>query len=357
MSHQGFTKSGPGDFERPQEPVGPVPYRIDPVVLHTGPDDRLTGILTTPEGEEARPAVLLIPGSGKNDRDETVCGHRPFLVWSDALSRAGFVVLRLDDRGVGGSTGDKDGLTHDALLEDVRMALGWLARHGGNVSADELFAIGHSEGALIAAAAHESLAGVVLLGGPGVPGDVLAVAQAEGLSRAAGMDDAVVAYEAAMNTEVFAAVKRHEDHATRRSVVTAILRRHLEHWPGLSHTAGELDAAAAAMAERVCAPVFRAFLASTPATVLARVTCPVLALFGERDLQTDPALNAEAAREALVASPSPSVTVQVVPGVNHLFQRCATGAIEEYEQIAETIAPAVLERVIAWLTAVRAAKR
>lgn len=333
-----------------------MPYQIQPVVIAAGPDDRLSGILTTPGGEETRPAVLLVPGSGKNDRDETVCGHRPFLVWADALSRAGFVVLRLDDRGVGGSTGDKDELTHDELLSDVRMALGWLARDGGGVSGHEIFVMGHSEGALLAAAAHEGLAGVVLLAGPGVPGDVLAVAQAETLSRAAGVDDATVAYEAAMNTEVFAAVKLHEAYATRRHAVTAIIRRYLEHWPGLSHTAAELDDAAAAMAETVCAPVFRAFLAAVPATVLGRVSCPVLALFGERDLQTDPTLNVRPAHEALVASPSPSVTVRVVPSVNHLFQRCETGTIEEYEQITETIAPAVVEQVIDWLAAVRAAK-
>jgi uncharacterized protein len=315
---------------------------------------RRSGVLTVPRAAGPHPAVLLIPGSGKQDRDESVCGHRPFLVWADALTRAGFVVLRLDDRGIGDSTGDKDLMTHEDHVVDAAHAVLWLSRQP-EVAPGRIAVLGHSEGALRAAAmgASAQIAAVVLLAGPAVPGHRLVLEQSELLSRAAGADDATIAAEHAMNVAVFDLLMRSADSRTAEPEIRAHIIGALTAWPSGALSLEDATAAAGQMSAIVCAPGFVSFLQSNPAELLARVQSPVLALYGERDLQVPAALNAAPARDALLSTDRPRgrahTAVEIIAGANHLFQHCTYGTIDEYETIDETVAPAVLEKVVRWL--------
>jgi len=340
---------------RPQDPALPTSYESREIRIadHAGTGQR-SGVLTVPRTAGPHAAVLLIPGSGKQDRDESVCGHRPFLVWADALTRAGFVVLRLDDRGIGESTGDKDQMTHEDLVVDAAHAVLWLSRQP-EVAAGRLAVLGHSEGALRAAAmgASTQIAAVVLLAGPAVPGHALILAQSELLSRAAGADDAAIAHERAMNTAVFELILRGDGSAAVEDAVRARLIAALTAWPGAPLSADDAAAAARQMSGIVCAPGFVSLLRANPAELIARVHAPVLALYGERDLQVPAVMNAAPMRAALQAA-APShrhehSRVEIITGANHLFQHCTYGTIDEYETIDETVAPAVLEKVVQWL--------
>ena len=313
---------------------------------------QLAGTLTVPASASTCPAVLLLPGSGKNDRDETVCGHKPFRVWAAAFAKAGIAVLRLDDRGAGGSGGDKDQCTHADLLGDVRSALAYL-RERPEIHAGRVGSLGHSEGGLlasIAAAEDPEVAFLVLLAAPGIPGDALVLAQAEALSRASGASEVVVAHERGMNEQAFKLITSSGDPGVSQQALIALLRDHLVSWPEVPVPAEEAEVAAAGMAEVLLAPAFMALLRSRPVDHLSRVSCPVLALNGTKDLQVDARTNLAAIRDALERSASPDISVLEVPGVNHLLQPCTTGGIEEYEHITTTIDGAVLSTVVDWVT-------
>jgi pimeloyl-ACP methyl ester carboxylesterase len=312
---------------------------------------QLSGTLTLPVTDSPCPAVLLLPGSGKNDRDETVCGHKPFRVWAEVFAKAGIAVLRLDDRGTGGSGGDKDQCTHPDLLRDVRQALEFL-RGRPEVDACRVGLLGHSEGGLLAsmaAAEDPAVAFLVLLAAPGIPGDALVLAQAEALSRAAGASEALVAHERGMTEQAFKLITDAGSSVALRQDLITLLCDRLVTWPDAPVPEAEADTAAQGMAEVLLSPAFVTLLRSRPADHLCRVRCPVLALNGGKDLQVDAHANLSAIRAALGRSPSTDTTVSEVPGVNHLFQPCETGAIEEYEMITTTIDGAVLHEVVDWM--------
>ena len=337
---------------RPQEPTQPLRYTVEEVVLESEDEGvRLAGTFTRPQSGRRTAAVLLIPGSGAQDRDEQLCGHRPFLVLANHLTRCGVAVLRLDDRGVGESTGDKDQCTHDDLLRDVRLALDFLAAHE-DVDATRIGLIGHSEGAVLAAAAatrYEHVAMIVLMGCPALPGEHAIHEQSALISRQSGATEAQVAHERRMNEEVFAVLKRPISPESARTQVLSILASHLKSWPGQSVEDDELVTHINVMADTVLTPAFRSFLNCEPALYFRQVRCPVLALFGELDIQVPPALHMHVLTEALSAAGNPDVTIEECRGLNHLFQTAKTGAISEYEEIEETMAPSVLERISNWI--------
>lgn len=312
---------------------------------------RLAGTLTLPKEGQRTAAVLLIPGSGAHDRDEKLCGHRPFFVLADHLTRSGIAVLRLDDRGVGESTGDKDQCTHDELLQDVHLALDFLAAHKG-VDASRLGLIGHSEGALLAAAAatsYEQLALIVLMGCPALPGEQTIHEQAALISRQAGATEAQVAHERRMNEEVFAVLNSTIGQEPARERILSVLASHLKSWPDNSVDDAAVATHIGVMADTVMAPAFRSFLQCEPASYFRSVRCPVLALFGELDIQVPPAIHRQVLWEALSAAGNPDVTLEECRGLNHLFQTATTGSIAEYEVIEETMAPSVLKRISDWI--------
>jgi uncharacterized protein len=320
---------------RPQNPVRPYPYRE----LEVSYDNKLqggtlAGTLTIPSGTGPFPAVLLIPGSGPQDRDESLMGHRPFLVLSDWLTRNGIVVLRADDRGVGKSTGDFATATTADFATDAEAGVAFLKARF-EVDPSKIGLIGHSEGGIIApmvAARNHDVGFIVMMAGPGVPGDQILVEQTLLISKAEGMSKDVAEKNAAEEKELLALVAKEQDPRTLQEQIREKLPDH-----------------ASAQTTVLASPWFRYFLSYDPATALRHITCPVLALSGEKDLQVPPKQNLPALRRALEEAGNTNFEIDELPGLNHLFQTANTGAPGEYALIEETMSPIVLEKISTWI--------
>jgi len=325
---------------RPQTPKPPFPYRVEEVSVASAPGVTLAGTLTLPEGRGPFPAVVMITGSGAQDRDETILGHKPFAVIADALTRRGVAVLRLDDRGTANSTGDFAKATEADFVVDTQSAVRFL-RGRKDIDPARVGLIGHSEGGLIAprvAAADPKIAFIVLMAGPGVP--LLDVLQAQRLALAPGMGMALKDAEksnAAM-TKAVADIRSSKDHAEATARAVADFKAAAPNAP---------EAALKAQAEMLASPWFRDLIAYDPAPALRLLRIPVLALVGSHDRQVPPEQNIPALKAALKGDPK--ATVMELPGLNHLFQTAPTGAAGEYADIEETIAPSALKLIADWV--------
>ena len=338
------------DPKRPQEPKPPFPYKIEEVAFQNGTVN-LAGTLTLPQGDGPFPAVLLISGSGLQDRDETLVGHKPFWVLADHLSRADIAVLRVDDPGIGKSTPHPKPPTTADFATDVEAGVAFLKRDR-RVSSIGL--IGHSEGGLIAAivASRSSDVGfIVLMAGPGVPGAELLRKQNERIFDAAG-----IAGERKQNLLVLLdqlfPILTSEDMAAdkRRQAVEEIVRKQFEINGVLP--AQQDKAHIRALAEQSLTPWMRYFLTFDPRPVLEKIRVPVLALNGELDVQVDAEQNLTAIVAALKKGGNHKITVHRLPEHNHLFQRAKTGLVNEYGTIEETISPMVLDLIRDWVLSV-----
>ena len=342
----------PPGTSRPQDPGKPYPYDEEEVVYnHQGVT--LAGTLTLPRGKGPYPAVLLLTGSGPQDRNEAIMGHRPFLVWADSLTRRGIAVLRMDDRGVGGSSGSVLSSTEDDFATDALAGIAYLRRRP-EIDPARTGLVGHSEGALVAAMAaarSAHVAFVVMLAGPGIPGDRLIVRQVEQASRAAGLPPARVAENAALQRKLLDIVMGEKDDDAALAKLRAALAFALAGVPDQVRTAKERELAI------MVTPWYRSLLAADPAATLRKVPVPVLAINGELDTQVPADENLAAIAAALKEGGNRDFTTRKLPGLNHLFQKAATGAIGEYGKIEETANPAALEMVGQWITAHTALRR
>jgi len=358
------------DYDRPQDPKKPYPYAEEevtfenPLTLPSPPSNggegrvrgsagvKFAGTLTIPKGKGPFPAAVLITGSGAHDRNESLLGHRPFLVIADHLTRNGVAVLRYDDRGVGGSTGDKMAVSSADLAEDVLAAVAFLKTRP-EIDAKKIGLIGHSEGGIIApmaAAKSDDVAFIVLLAGPGLSGEEILYRQAELIARAGGADDKAVGRQRAIQEKMFAIVKKEKDDKAAREQIEAAIKEAIDKLSDDEKKEVEKNkGAAAANMNLMLTPWFRYFLAYDPAPTLKRVKCPVLALDGERDLQVPAKADLEAIDKALKDGGDKDVTVKELPKLNHLFQTCDTGAPTEYGKIDETFAPAALNEISGWI--------
>jgi fermentation-respiration switch protein FrsA (DUF1100 family) len=338
---------------RPQDPEPPLPYLEEEVSYpNSSAEIELAGTLTLPEGPGPFPAVVLISGSGPQDRNETVFGHRPFLVIADMLTRDGIAVLRFDDRGVGGSTGNHAVATTADFVGDALAGVEYL-KGRPEVDAGRIGLVGHSEGGVIAPAAaveSQDVAFIVLLAGTGITGEEILYRQGQLIARASGAADEAVQENLALQRELFAIVREEPDAA----VAAARLRQAMEAATAeLSEAerqaAGISDATISAEVQRVNSPWMRYFLTYDPAPTLERVGVPVLALNGELDLQVPPEVNLDAIAAALERGGNPDFTVRELPGLNHLFQEATTGSPGEYAGIDQTVSPEVMELVASWI--------
>jgi pimeloyl-ACP methyl ester carboxylesterase len=351
----GATKTDAGS-NRPQEPKPPFPYdAVD--VLYANPAAkgvRLAGTLTTPHGTGPFPCAILITGSGPEDRDEAIFGHKPFLVLADYLTRHGIAVLRSDDRGVGASSGSTEGATSEDFASDVRAAMGYLKKRK-EIDPTKIGLIGHSEGGLIApmvAAREKSVAFVVLLAGPGMPGDSILVTQSKLISLSLGLDDSTSTYAAAAQRDLLVAAEQSPDSAQLVAKLKVIIRAQIERLPEDQRSSvADLDEIAAGQAKLLKAPWMRFFLSYDPRPTLSQLQCPVLALNGEKDIQVAAEQNLPEIRAALKKGGNKDATVESIPNLNHLFQTAETGAISEYAQTKETFAPVALEKISDWIGA------
>jgi uncharacterized protein len=326
-------------LSRPQEPKPPFPYRSEQVSIPNAaaPAVVLDGTLTVPEGKGPFPAVVLITGSGPQNRDEELMGHKPFLVLADHLTRQGIAVLRYDDRGVGRSTGSFASATSEDFAGDAWAAWQKLSTRP-DIDPKRIGLLGHSEGGLIApmlAAAHPEIAFVVMLAGPGVTGEQIMLAQGAAIMKASGAPEAAIEANVNIQKQVFAILR--EETSTAR-----IVER-------LGAIPVGTKEASAALVKQSSSPWLRFFAFYDPAPALAKVRCPVLAIAGALDLQVLPAQNLPAIGAALVRGGNQNHTVLELPGLNHLFQNAKTGLPAEYAQIEETMAPAALETITTWI--------
>lgn len=347
-------------LEAPDGGVGQVAdedltFRTEEVSYTGAAGVSLAGTLTLPEGNGPFPAVLLISGSGPQDRDSTIAGHRPFAVLAEHLARLGIVSLRVDDRGVGGSSGDLASTTLEDLAADARAGLRWLrSRPETDLQATGL--VGHSEGALVgamaAAAGEPAVDFLVLLAPPAVPGRAILLRQGELIAGAAGASEEARRRDRTVREEIIEAVLGAADTEAAEAAVWDVLNRHLAVSEG--EPQATVSAALEAQVSSLSAPWLREFLRYDPAPALAQVECPVLALWGGRDLQVPPTQSRPALEAAV--SDDRRLTTRVLPGLNHLLQTAETGLPVEYSQIEETLAPQALELIGGWIRGVSAVR-
>jgi len=324
---------------RPQEPRAPFPYEARPVTFNGGAAGvTLAGTLTVPPGPGPFPAVVLISGSGPQDRDETLLGHKPFLLLADTLTRRGVAVLRYDDRGTAQSTGQfRTALGRD-FADDAAAAHAWL-RAQPRIDPARVGLMGHSEGGLIAprvAAETPQVAFVVLLAGPGVPGAEIMRVQRRAVLKASGLPEAMIESRAVIGDAVDAAVR-----AAPTTGAARIEARKTLVASGLPEPAVE------AQLGMFASPWYRDFLAYDPRPALAALKVPVLAVNGSVDMQVVAGQNLPAIRQALAANPAAQVVE--LPGLNHLFQTSATGDPGEYGRLEETVSPTALTLISDWI--------
>ncbi|HUF60915.1 MAG TPA: alpha/beta hydrolase [Verrucomicrobiales bacterium] len=342
------------DFRRPQEPDEPYPYQsIDVEFEGGGAGVRLAGTLTLPLEGSPHPAVVLLSGSGPQDRDEALMGHRPFLVLADHLTRQGIAVLRFDDRGVGKSTGDFAAATHEDFASDAVAAVDYL-KSRPEIDAKRIGLAGHSEGGITAPLAAverpDDVAFLVLMAGVGVPLEQLLYRQGEDIARAMGATPEMIEKNTEMQRKTFAIVKgKPEDESAQEELMALAREQTAEFTPEQRETMGLTDEAVAAQIQMVLSPWFCALLAYDPAPALRKVRCPVLAVNGAKDLQVAAKENLNAIEAALREGGNSAVETVEFPGLNHLFQTSKTGAPAEYATIDETWAPAALEAISGWI--------
>ncbi len=346
---------------RPQEPVPPFPYLEEEVSFASG-DVTLAGTLTLPPGDARVPALLLITGSGAQDRNQEILGHKPFLVIADHLTRAGYAVLRVDDRGIGGSTGTDADATFEDFVGDALAGVELLRAHP-RVDPARVGLLGHSQGGYLApVAALESGGGVaftILLAGPALDGFSVLVAQSERVieasTRAADptIADEVIAGVVADQLAFLEALQERflaDDPAGARALVRQRIEDEMAAMPADQRLEGELlEDFIALQQDGVTSPAFSSFLMFDPQPYLRRLTIPTLAIFGDLDLQVPADQSEGPMREALAGNPSAAVVT--FAGLNHLLQPAITGGIEEYGAIETTIDPIVLETITRWLRA------
>jgi pimeloyl-ACP methyl ester carboxylesterase len=339
--------------KRPQMPNPPFPYRVEEVSYPSVASGvKLAGTLTIPEGKGPFPAVVFASGSGPQDRDETLLGHKPFLVLDDALTRRGVAVLRADDRGVGKSTGNQATATTADFADDAQGGLDFL-KHRSEIDARRIGMLGHSEGGVIipmvAARAPSDVAFLVLMAGTGMTGERILIQQNADMLRAAGAGEDAIALNQTILREVLAILRPSTEPKSMADRIRAVVKANLAKLPAADLAEiGETDVAGS-LISRLETPWMRFFLAHDPLLVLKQVKCPVLAINGERDRQVACAENLEGIARALKEGGNVHVTTRAFPKLNHLFQICETGALSEYVRIEETIAPEVLKAIADWV--------
>ncbi len=330
------------ELTRPQDPKRPYPYLSEDMFFtQTTEGFQLAGTITRPEGEGPFPAVVLVSGSGPQNRDEALMGHRPFLVLADALTRSGIVVLRYDDRGFAQSGGDASSATTLDFADDAESAVQHLLSLP-YVDAGNVGIIGHSEGAIIApivAQRNKEVDFLVLMAGSGVDGVAVLEDQSAAILRAQQAPEAIIEQTVRANRDIYATLL--DESRTLQERKLAVLQALL--------SLGLPKESANAQISALFSPWYMTFLVLDPAFYLKDVDIPVMILNGTKDTQVSSSLNVPAIEAALLAGGNTRYTTKVYEGLNHLFQPAMTGSPEEYASIETTIEPQVLEDIASWI--------
>ncbi|WP_294818930.1 alpha/beta hydrolase [uncultured Flavobacterium sp.] len=338
---------------RPQEPVKPYPYTTEEVTFKNDKAGiTLAGTLTMPQKGGNYPAVILISGSGPQNRDEELLGHKPFLVLADHLTRAGIAVLRYDDRGVGASEGKFAKATTEDFAIDAEAAFLYLKTRK-EINTGKIGMIGHSEGGMIApivASRQADAAFIVLLAGPAIPGDELMLLQNYLMGKANGMPEEELTKLGAINRQLYDAIKAEKEPNPLRAKLQTIFDQQLKPvFISKGIPKDQVTQYVDIQVNEMASPWYSNFIRYNPAPVLEKVQCPVLALNGEKDLQVAPTANLDAVKRAAQKSGNKKVTAKVLPGLNHLFQETKTGSPAEYGELEQTFSPVALKEITDWI--------
>ncbi len=333
----------------------PPPYRQEEVTIQAGAVT-LAGTLTAPATGGAHPAVVLITGSGPQNRDEEVFGVRPFRMIADHLTRAGFAVLRCDDRGVGGSTGSVPKSTTADFADDAIAQVRYLEARP-DIDKAHIGLLGHSEGGLVAPMAavnSKSVAFIVLMSGPALTGEKIMLAQAEMIAAAEHIPEAQVRANADLQRMMFAAVRSGTGweavtEAGEKLAMSAIAKLPDEQRKAMGDPQAVARQGIMAEVSRVRSPWFKFFLDYDPAPTLAKVQVPVLAIFGGKDLQVPSEPNRRVMEEVFTKSGHKDYRIVVLPGANHLYQQASTGSVSEYATLKKEFIPGFLDLVTTWI--------
>jgi uncharacterized protein len=333
---------------RPQEPTGDLPYKSKDVeVINAKAGVTLSATLTIPAGDGPFPAVILVSGSGPQDRNSEVFGHKPFLVLSDYLTRNGIAVLRYDDRGVGKSTGDFGTATSVDFAQDAEAAFNFL-KSQPTINPKKTGIIGHSEGGMIApmvAATNKEIGFVVLIAGPAVPIDELLIAQTTAIAKSNGASDDEIASVVEFNKSIYQYVKDQPSvESSINNLEDFLAKNSPKNSDGETEPIDEMKKYLTPM----LSSWFHYFIRYNPQENLSKMKCPVLAIYGSLDLQVPSTLNINALEPILKKSKVKHSIVELKMH-NHLMQTAITGSVNEYAQIEETMSLEALETISKWI--------
>ena len=328
-------------INHPQEPKEPFSYYSEEVTFDNAKEKvTLAGTLTLPKKEGNYPVVILISGSGAQNRNEEILGQKPFLLLSDYFTKNGIAVLRYDDRGVAKSTGDFKSATSENFASDVESAVEYLKTRK-EINKNKIGLVGHSEGGMIApmvASKRKDINFIVVLAGPGLRGDKLLLLQKEKIERAMGTSEEEIlkgqkiykgAYDMVLNS-------KNKDLNFKQYFKSQLDKDTPEN---------EIDA----MANQISNNWFQFFIKYDPTIALMKTKCPVLAVNGEKDLQVSSKENLEAIKKSILKGGNKKVTIIEFPKLNHLFQTTETGSPSEYETNEETFNEKALQKITDWI--------
>lgn len=340
-------------FNRPQEPEKPYPYKNEEINFDNKIDNlKLAGTLTYPDKGNSFPAVVLISGSGPQNRNEELMAHKPFLVLADHLTKNGFAVLRFDDRGVAESEGAFSAATTEDFVNDALAAVEYLKTRK-EIDNNKIGLIGHSEGGLVAPLASvktEDISFIILMAGPGLKGEEILLLQSKLIAEVNGISSKEIENSLNFSSAVYDAIKSSSDFVVAEKKIREYFWHEFsEMTDEEKQTIGDPEKFLEMQLKVALTPWFKYFLEYDPAPALQKVTIPVLAIIGEKDLQVPPKENLEAIEEALKRGGNKNFTVKELPDLNHLFQTAETGSPLEYGKIEETISPVALDTITEWL--------
>ncbi|WP_296313603.1 alpha/beta hydrolase family protein [Winogradskyella sp. UBA3174] len=338
-------KKGKIEINRPQEPKTPFDYYSEDLTfLNEKAKITLSGTLTLPKEKGNFPVAIIISGSGPQNRDGEMFGHKPYLVIADFLTKNGVGVLRFDERGVGKSEGDFKTATIKDFSSDINSAINYL-KNRDDINSSKIGLIGHSIGGIIApkvASENTDVNYIVLLAGPGINGDKLMLSQKAALERIMGLNEMQIAQGQDL-------VKGAYDIIVNSDLDTTTLKDSLNSF--YTNKYGNLlpKNQKNALVNQITGYEIVSLIKSKPIIYLSKVKCAVLALNGSKDFQVPAKENLGAIKKILEENGNNNAKTIELENLNHLFQECKTGALSEYSQIEQTISPAVLQLITDWI--------
>jgi pimeloyl-ACP methyl ester carboxylesterase len=339
---------------RPQEPQGPFPYKTEEVsyINEKANGIKLSGTLTLPVGDGKYPVVVLISGSGPQDRDCLILGHKPFFVLADYLTRNGIAVLRVDDRGVGESEGDFTTATSVDFATDVEAGITFLRGHS-NIDINKIGLIGHSEGGFIApliASKNKEVNFIVSLAGPADSGDKVLLKQNEDFLRSINIEEPLIDAYLEICSKLYTAIIKDKKCKKKRADFKELIQSDLDKMSDKNKTKLGLDGLP--LLDALQPKWMRYFISLQPGKQWRKVKCPVLALNGGKDIQVAAKPNLEVIETSLKKARNKNFKCQNLPNLNHLFQNCKTGYLGEYVQIKETFSPDAMKLILEWIQSI-----